>query len=442
MANFITTSVSYGGKEVLEMFFTPLFVGKSPLETRGVRVMLDVQSAKKLNFLGAASKLVKAYSKGFTGATGTTYTQRTLTVYDMKGEMSQDAHVFRDTVFEVLLGKGTEWNNLDKADMLKMAILTVFTNGVESDMFRQFWLSDTNKETVTGGIYTGTPDTNYNAFDGMLKLIRDNSAGWTSVSSTQIPRVTMSHAAAAQVDTLVLTGTSGSALITFNGVGYTATFATSTTVTAAAWVTANATALLARGVVVTSLTGAITFTSAIAGQPFSAVTITGVTADLTGTRTATTANTVPAALAADEAIGYLRQCYEHGDIVLRGLPKSEKVFLVDSDIYLNYEESLENGGAVDGGRLQIINGVETLTYRGIPVIDMGWQEHYDADFPTSYPNYIIYTKNDNLVMGVDSASDFAQLEAWYNKDEQENRFRIQYRQGCQYVHPKYTCVAF
>lgn len=442
MANYLTTSVSYGGKDTLEIFYNPLFVGKSPLETKGIKVKLGVKSAIKLNRFNFNTKLLKAYSQGFSGSTGATYTLRTLTVYQMKAEIGQDANVFRDTVLEVLQASGTDWNNLDKAERLRRAILFGFLRSVESDIYRIAWLADTNKETVTGGIYTGTPDTDYNAFDGFFKIIRDN-ATTTPSGNDNIKLVPMSHGAVAQVGTVTLTGTSGTANITFNGVAYLATFDTDLDTTAGNFVTANAAALLLRGVIVTAPgSDQLVFTSSRAGQPFTAVTVANVSGNLAGTNAATTPNTAPSALAADEAWGYLEDLYQEADIVLRDMPKNMKVFLMDDDSYYNYETSLEVSGSVDGGRRQIIDGIEVLMYRGIMCIKMGWQEHLNADFPTGYPNLIVYTTLENLWLGIDAVSDFSKVEAWYNQDEQENRFRMQNQMGCQYAWGKHTAVSY
>ena len=61
--NFITTSITWTGKQNLEYFLRPMFIGKSPWETQGVRVIPNVQSTLKLNYFGVANKLLKAYAK-------------------------------------------------------------------------------------------------------------------------------------------------------------------------------------------------------------------------------------------------------------------------------------------------------------------------------------------------------------------------------------------
>jgi len=245
----------------------------------------------------------------------------------------------------------------------------------------------------------------------------------------------------AQVDTHTLTGTSGTATIAINTTTYLATFDTSLTVTAAAFITSHATALALLDVVATSSGAKVTLTSSRAGRPFLSVAADNVTGDLAGSKAATTATTAPAALATDEAIGYFKSLYETADINLRKLPRTEKVFLVDDDTYYNLEDTLDTDGT-EIARQLLADGTVVLKYKGITVMNLGWNEYLDADFPAGYPNIIIYTSNQNLVLGLDTTDESAMIEEWYNSDLQLNRWRSQYKMGANYVHAAYTAIAF
>lgn len=80
---------------------------------------------------------------------------------------------------------------------------------------------------------------------------------------------------------ITLTGTSGTANVTINGVDYLATFNTNLTTTASDWVTANATALLALGFTVTSNAAVITVSALT--TVFPTLTATNATGNLAGT---------------------------------------------------------------------------------------------------------------------------------------------------------------
>lgn len=450
-AMFITSSVTWGGKETMDYFLRPMFIGKSPWETQGIRIIPNVVNTQNLNYFGSASKILKAYAKGFSAATGTTYTQRTLTVTKLKAEAADDASAFFDTVMEQALSKN-DWNNLaesDRAVALDNAILSIYQNAVKSDIYRIFWLGDPYKETLsstTYGNYSGTADANYNQLIGMWKLIFDNAA--TSPSDTQIKRVAISDGAVAQVHTLEATGgSSGNLIITVNGVDYTTAYGTSLDATMLAWVTAHGAALALRGITVADGGTAITtFTSAIPGQPFAAPAFKG-TSDITGTVTATTANTAPSALSAGESEDAFLSLFENCDVVLKNIPAAEKVFLVDRLVYENYQTYLETLSTVTANT-KLENGVSMLTYRGIPVLPMEWSTYLNTDFPhastylPAYPHRIIYTQIYNLALGFDVMNQFTATRRWYNEDEEENRFRMKLKMGAQFVHNKLMAVAY
>jgi len=95
----------------------------------------------------------------------------------------------------------------------------------------------------------------------------------------------------AQVDTITLTGTSGTANVTVAG-GLTklVTFNTSLTQTAADFVTAHAAAYAAEGITVSSISADIFFVATVAGVPFDSPVIASTTGNLAGTIVNTIAN--------------------------------------------------------------------------------------------------------------------------------------------------------
>jgi hypothetical protein len=95
----------------------------------------------------------------------------------------------------------------------------------------------------------------------------------------------------AQVATVTLTGTDGTAEITVaGGLTKTVTFNTDLTTTASDFDTAHSAAYTAVGITVTSSGADIIFTAAVAGVGFDSPVITNLTEDLDGTVVDTTAN--------------------------------------------------------------------------------------------------------------------------------------------------------
>jgi hypothetical protein len=273
----------------------------------------------------------------------------------------------------------------------------------------------------------------------------------TSPSDTQIKRIdvnaTITGGYVAQVQTVTLTGSSGTCNVAVMGVNYLATFNSDIATTDADFIASHAAALLLRGIVVTGTTTLI-FTAAVAGEPFAAITVSAaVTGNLTGSVAATTANTPPSALAAGKSVDILKAMKNGSSQELRAIPKDKKVFLVSQTIYDNYETYLE-GVSTDSGYYTTINGIEYPKYAGIPVIPMKWDFHLDADFPHAsgyLPARIhraILVEKGNLVIGFDNMDAFTSVKAWYNEDLEQNRFRSKMNFGVDYVHNKMITVAY
>jgi len=144
-----------------------------------------------------------------------------------------------------------------------------------------------NLEQVSNS--TGGTDLKITSFAEMLeatdlfyKSIRDK---W----SETIPSGTYNYVEFLQTETITLTGTSGTASITVaGGLTKTLTFNTDLTTTASDFVTANAAAYLAQGIVLTSGVDSLIFTANVSGTPFSPPVITNVSGDLDGTVTSST----------------------------------------------------------------------------------------------------------------------------------------------------------
>jgi len=450
MANFITTSVSWSGKETFDYLIKPMFVGKSPLETQGIRVMPNVQDKQLLNYFNPIAKMLKAAAVGFSGSTGATYSQRTLEVFKMKAEQETDATVFYNTVFGQLLNKGN-WNDLstgDKAAMLQKVLTEMFMMGLGSDIYRQYWLSDKKKETISSGVITGTADADYNTYDGIWRKIFDNSS--TTPSATQIKRIAVTDGAVAQVETVTATtGSSGDLIIDMGGVSYTQAYASSLDATCDAWRTTHAAALALRGITVgDGGSAAISFTSAVAGQPIPVPAFNG-SSTITGTVAHTTANTAPSALSAGEAHQILTSLWTGAPKELKQIPKNMKAFYVGDLVYENLIAYLESTSWTANGYANLVNGTEEIiTFRGIPVINIGWDYHLDADFPHAsgslwaYPHRVIYSAMDNLILGIDGANEFNSYDFWFNKDLEMNRWRAKLIMGPEYVHNKLMAVAY
>lgn len=117
------------------------------------------------------------------------------------------------------------------------------------------------------------------------------------------------------------------------------------------------------------------------------------------------------------------------------------VLLVTRDVAENYEESLLSG-SLDSVRAAKINGIDRLSFRGIPVVDIQADAYLTAvgDQPTSWA---ILTDSRNLAVAVNT-SDFpgSEVAMWYNPDQMENRQRATFMAGCDYLLPELIVTSY
>jgi hypothetical protein len=224
------------------------------------------------------------------------------------------------------------------------------------------------------------------------------------------------------------------------------TWATDATTTNTNFKATHGAALLLRGFTLSGTTTLIV-TSNFEGSPAQAITWAGLSGTLACTIAQTTANTAPAALAAGEALTILQGLYEGSDTVMKQIPDSEKIFLVSRTVYENYMAYLETLSTVVANT-KLENGNTILMYRGMPVIPMDWNFHLSNDFPhigaalPYSPNRAIFTQNSNLVLGLDAMSQYNEINAWYDTNTEENRFRAKLVLGVQFVHNKLMTVYY
>jgi len=123
----------------------------------------------------------------------------------------------------------------------------------------------------------------------------------------------LAGSAAAQVTTVTVAGASGTLDITMGGLTKSVDFVTSTTATAAAFVTAHAAAYATLGITVTSSGAGILFTAAVAGNPFNIGEATNRAGDLAGTVVETT----DSESASGAQFGWALDKATHGNDVIR-----------------------------------------------------------------------------------------------------------------------------
>ena len=150
-------------------------------------------------------------------------------------------------------------------------------------------------------------------------------------------------------------------------------------------------------------------------------------------------------LVADGAYELLKSAWENQTKVLRQMPNSSKSFRVTCTIMDNLRTTYEQLGTGNAlGLSMLLDGSGTMMFRGVPIVEVaGWDTQLaDATNPNSQglginigKNMVVYTVNDNLVIGTDVNDPQAELKFRSNDDDSELlKIIAKYKMGTQFVH--------
>lgn len=153
------------------------------------------------------------------------------------------------------------------------------------------------------------------------------------------------------------------------------------------------------------------------------------------------------ALAADGALGIMRQIWGAQDAVLRGMPLADRKFYVTNTFVDNYATTLENQGNIEGQRY-IQDGIARYYFRGVELIAVPeWDVNLaDATNPHNAligSNLIVYTTKDNLVFGSDVRTGETEFKTRYATDDDETmKITQKFKLGAQIIHYELVCAGY
>lgn len=149
------------------------------------------------------------------------------------------------------------------------------------------------------------------------------------------------------------------------------------------------------------------------------------------------------AFGAGDAIDALKAVYAAQDVRLRGLPDRSKKLYVDLSVWDQYRDDLENSGGGDAGRSQLIDGVETLFFRGIELIPMyDWNRIMEEDFATTDSHQILLTSPNNLAVAGDVLDPENQFKIWFNEEDEKVKMKTRFKLGFNVIHPALMSVGY
>lgn len=137
--------------------------------------------------------------------------------------------------------------------------------------------------------------------------------------------------------------------------------------------------------------------------------------------------------AAADAVNILTAMYEAATPEL--LEAGNHVFFVSGDIADKYMAYLEGTGYAAAGHGVLVNGVPSLSWRGIPiVVRRDWDTYLAADTAilsgasdAAETHRAVLTTQDAIIVGTDF--DETSVEQWYSQDNKSYRFRVSYMVG-------------
>ncbi len=119
-------------------------------------------------------------------------------------------------------------------------------------------------------------------------------------------------------------------------------------------------------------------------------------------------------------------------------PDQKRMYVTDP-IYRALETKYTTLGNLESSKTELINGISTLKFRGIPVVNLlTIGDYINLDFATGSPatandNRIILTNPQNHIIGTDMMTDTTSAEFWYERKDKKNYCRLNYRAGYQYI---------
>lgn len=154
-----------------------------------------------------------------------------------------------------------------------------------------------------------------------------------------------------------------------------------------------------------------------------------------------------AALSSGEALTALEAVYIESTNLLKAVPSNKKAFYVTGSVWDNYFNSLAANGAVtEQAFSNLVKGVSSLTYKGIPIVPIRiWDTMLeDADNPLNATtrHLILYTTKDNHIVGVENSGDLNKIDGYYDRTLRKYLFSSDMKFGYMYLHCDLQTIAY
>lgn len=149
----------------------------------------------------------------------------------------------------------------------------------------------------------------------------------------------------------------------------------------------------------------------------------------------------------DGAMKVLRDMYEGQSVYLRAIPARDKRFYVTSTVFDSLLKTYQNTGT-DSGLAKLATGADTLSFNGIPVIDMvEWtlplaDETNPVTTTIDAGHLVVLSFPDNFAVATDVTNPESEIVSWYDMKDEKVYTKGKWMHGVQCIHDEYIGIAF
>lgn len=138
----------------------------------------------------------------------------------------------------------------------------------------------------------------------------------------------------------------------------------------------------------------------------------------------------------------MRQMDDENPETIDGLTSSQKLYVVSDELWENYYQTLASNDKLDASWMVMQNGLKTISYRGIPVVREHLFSEGAADKGETTINRGYLTVQGNLEVGMDTDSQDAVMDFFYDKKSKTNTMRINWKEAVNYAQGDMIVVGY
>ncbi|SFW15902.1 hypothetical protein [Chitinophaga sancti] len=149
---------------------------------------------------------------------------------------------------------------------------------------------------------------------------------------------------------------------------------------------------------------------------------------------------------ATAAYTLIKGLYDKQPVLMSAFADSQKAIYVSKDIAAGYEDYLISTGTTAQGYTLLTNGIEQLSYKGIPILVEQIWKPIISELKGSLGHAAILTLRGNFVFATDKNYGEGEdgktaLEVWYEKKDMQWYYRLFLKAGTQMALPEFVVIA-